>query len=70
MSSAINHAKRSHRSYARRMSAMSGSGRRTMIFEANKFGGRGAPYISRLQAFHRMIAERRQRKAEEMAAEA
>ena len=70
MSSAANHRVRSHRSYARRMSAMSGSGRRTILHEQSKFGGRGAPYISRLQAFHRMIAERRQRKAEEVAAEA
>ena len=65
MSSAANHRARSHQSHARRMSAMSGSGRRTILHEANRFGGRGAPLIARIQAFHRMIAERRRRKLEE-----
>ena len=68
MSSAANHRARSHQSHARRMSAMSGSGRRTMLFEANKLGGRGAPLIARIQAFHRMIAERRRRGVEDVAA--
>lgn len=66
MSSAANHRARSHRSHGRRMSAMSGSGRRAILHETNKLGGMGAPLIDRLQAFHRMIAEKRRRGMEEL----
>ena len=68
MSSAVNHRARSHKSQSRHVSAMSGSGRRTILHEANRFGGRGAPFIYRLQAFHRAILKRRRKsKVEELA---
>lgn len=68
MSSAANHRARSHQSHARRMNAMSGSGRRTILHEANKYGGRGTPFIYRLQAFRRaLLQKRRKSKVEELA---
>lgn len=70
MGSAMNHKARSHRSYKRRMSAMSGSARRARLYEANKYGRAGAPYASRLAAFRRALFDRRKKKAEEVAAEA
>ena len=64
MSSAMNHAKRSHRSYHKTMSAMKGERRTSYVRDTNRLGGRGAPYIQRLRAFARRLAEYRERRKE------
>lgn len=64
MSSAANHRARSHQSHHRRMSAMSGAGRRSVLYNANKYGGRGSPFIARLRALRRWVNEQRRKRSE------
>ena len=58
MSSAANHAERSHRSHAAHRSAMSGMARRNLIRNTADRSGTGS-LISRLRAFTRRISEAR-----------
>ena len=64
MSSAENHRARSHKSHRVHRSACAGARGYAAAASRNKYGGRDAPLIYRLQAFRRRIIGQRRKDAE------
>lgn len=65
MSSAMNHAMRSHRSYAKHKSAMNGQQRTAYIKDLGRMGGGTTPLINRLSALRQKVLEHRKAKEAE-----
>ena len=69
MSSAANHAARSHRSQRLKRSAFGSMSRKARLYEAGRTqGGAGVPLIMRLQAMRQKILESRKKPAEDASA--